>query len=194
MRNTQPKLRRIRKLWGKGLRSLPAIDGKRYRAAEELATIPTGLNTEFDVTDDDVNEIAKTLGDDNLAKRIRKMQREKYTNATVLELVLVDFLDREGEKYVYQAMLYGGNRPGGVIPDFLLVDSGTAVLANGQFWHNRPEVRASDETDKLKIKGSYFEGTLIRKVIEVWENQVMQPNPQRENALQGMLAGIEYGQ
>ncbi len=190
-----PKLRRIRKVWHKGLRSLPAIDGRRYRAGEAIKPLLDGINVEFDVTPDDVNELARVIGDDSLARRLRKMQREKFQYATIPELMLVDYLDRIGERYTFQAQLYGGHRRGGVVPDFVLTRGtvGRAILVNGNYWHNVPGMQQKDEADKLRLKGSYFEGVRIEDTVILWESRLMQPNPGREQAIQDAVQGIELG-
>jgi len=195
MRNTQPKVRRIRKLWHKGLRSLPHIDGRRYRVGEEIKPLLDGINVEFDVTPDDVNELARVIGDDTVARRLRKMQHEKFQYATIPELMMVDYLDRTGERYKYQAQLYGGYRSGGLVPDFVVMRGATsrAILVNGNYWHNVPGKKEKDASDKLRINGTYFDGVQITDTVIIWESRLMQPNPGRDRAIQDALSGIELG-
>src|SRR6478609_8843001 len=121
-----PKLRRLRSAWDKGYRSLPTMDGKRHRKETNL-TIPKldlGHKTQFDVTEDDAQELARVLKNEPLAKRVRKLQKTKYPYGTVPELLMLDYLDAHGEKYKYQAEIYGGFRSGGLVPDFVVQRAG----------------------------------------------------------------------
>lgn len=191
-----PKLMRLRKSWQKGLRSLPSLDGKRYRLDEyAIEPLPIGLNTQFDVTDDRQVEIARVLRDDALAKRIIRLQSTLYPYGTVPELIMVDFLQKKGERYKYQAQLFGGWRSAGLVPDFVVSRRGTAhaILINGNYWHNLPGKKVKDASDKLRLLNTYYDGDLIQNVTIVWESQIMQPNPAREAVLTDALSGIERG-
>lgn len=193
----QPKLQRIRKAWAKGLRSLPTLDGKRHRkfSLESLKPLPVGLNTEFDTTEDDVNELAKVLQDDALARRIRKLQHEKYPYGTVPELLMLDYLTTRGERYKYQAELFGGFRSGGLVPDFVLQRAGgwRAVNIQGQYWHQVPGKAVKDAADKLRMTGAMYQGQPILDVVFVWERKLMTTGVQRERTLQNATLGIEEG-
>jgi len=194
-KHKQPKLTRIRKLWGKGLRSLALLDGHRIRGDYEVKPLPAGLNTQFDVTEDDVNEIAKLLGDDALARRVRQLQHSRFPYGTVPELIMVDFLEKRGERYKYQAQLFGGWRGGGLVPDFVVSrgGKGRAILINGNYWHNIPGKKVKDAADKLRLINAFYEGELITEADIIWESKIMQPNPGRERALDNVLVGIEEG-
>jgi hypothetical protein len=190
-----PKLARIRKAWQDGLRSLPSLDGKRHRIGDEIKPLPSGMNEQFDTTDDREVEIARVLRDDALAKRIVKLQSTIYPYGTVPELIMVDFLMKKGERYKFQAQLYGGWRSAGLVPDFVVSRAGTAhaLLINGNYWHNLPGKRTKDASDKLRLLNSYYDGEVIKSATIVWESQIMQPNPARDNVLGDAIAGIERG-
>lgn len=191
-----PQFKRIRKAWGKGLRSLPRLDGKRYRTdLPALNPLPVGENTQFDTTPDDINELAKALQNENLAKRIRKLQHTKYPYGTVPELLMLDYLSSQGERYKYQAELFGGFRNGGLVPDFVLQRAGgwRALNIQGQYWHNVPGKAVKDASDKLRMLGASYEGQPILDVVFVWERRLMSPDSSRERTLQNATLGIEEG-
>ena len=96
-----PKLQRIRKAWQKGLRSLPLASGRRVRPQiNQLDPIPIGENVAFDVTPDEEVELANALGNTQLARRVMALKK-KYPYATFIELIMVDYLDKVGEKYKF---------------------------------------------------------------------------------------------
>lgn len=193
----QPKPKRLRSAWDSGYKSLPTLDGKRHRKPTNL-TIPIldfGHKLQTDVTEDDVNDLARVIHDDNLAKRIRKLQHSKYPYGTVPELLMLDYLDSQGERYKYQAQLFGGFRSGGLVPDFVVSRGGgwRAINIQGQYWHQVPGKMVKDAADKLRMIGAPYEGQTIVDVIFVWERRIMQPNPGRDQVLQNAVAGIEMG-
>jgi hypothetical protein len=122
---------------------------------------------------------------------VTSMKRDKHPYGTVPELIMLDFLEMKGERYKYQAQLYGGWRSGGLIPDFVVSRGGQAraLLINGTYWHNVPGKREKDASDKLRILGSYFDGELITGVTIVWESRLMGPG--RNSVMEDALAGIE---
>ncbi len=103
---------------------------------------------------------------------------------------MLDYLQSTGEKYTYQAELYGGFRPGGVVPDFVVSRSGNglALLINGTYWH-RPNGPQNDAADKLRIVGQYFNGDLITQAVIVWESRLMASD--RRATMQAALSGQE---
>ena len=192
-----PKPKRLRGAWSEGYRSLPTLDGRRHRNPT-LLTLPTpefGFKEQFDTTEDDVQELAKVLQDESLARRIRKLQHTKYPYGTVPELLMLDFLDSRGERYKYQAQLFGGFRYGGLVPDFVIAKAGgwRAINIQGQYWHNIPGKKVKDAADKLRMVGATYEGQQITDVIFVWERRLMQPDTQRDRTLENAVAGVEEG-
>lgn len=187
---------RVRKLWGKGLASLPLLDGKRRREQDKVDFIAAGRNTQFDLHDDEVASLARALADDGLARRIRTIQRERYPYGTVPELIFLEFLERKGEEYTYQAQVLGGYRGGGLVPDFVVKRGGeqVAILIQGIYWHNIPGKKEKDIADKLRLLGANYEGRQITKVVFVWENKIVAPDPGRSTALESAIVGIETGQ
>lgn len=182
-------LKRLTK--GATFATLPDVSGRRKRKAPALPLLPVGDDQDADVTDDYEQELARALKDDALAKKIVNLKKNKHPYGTVPELIMVDFLEQKGERYKYQAQLYGGWRSGGLIPDFVVSrnGSGRALLIQGVFWHNVPGKREKDAADKLRMLNAYFDGELITDVIYVWENRLMSSD--RNSVMENALSGIE---
>lgn len=186
-----PKLRPIRKAWAKGLASLPLMDGRRRRSDRriEIEPLPIGRNTQFDLTPDQVSRLAHVLQDEQLARRVVKLQEEKHPYGTMPEMVFLDFLERRQISYKYQAALFGGYRQGGIVLDFLV--RGNAIAIQGIYWHNIPGRKVKDMSDKMRTIGTYFDGELIEKFTFVWESRLIDPD--RERTMELALVGQELG-
>lgn len=179
------KLRRIHKR--NTFASLPDMMGRRRRKIPPLPLLPAGDDLVTDVTDDFEQEVARALQDDRLAKRVVSLIQTKHPYGTVPEMIMLDFLEEKGERYKYQAQLFGGWRQGGIIPDFLV--RGNALFIQGVYWHNIPERRQKDASDKLRVLGQYFDGELIERATFVWEDKLMGAN--RRAVMELALQGIE---
>lgn len=171
--------------------TMPDMTGRRKRKTEPLPLLPVGDDLHVDMTDDFYDELARALKNDQLARKVTNLIRDKYPYGTVPEMLMLDFLEMKGERYKYQAQLYGGWRSGGLIPDFVVSRGGQARALNiqGDYWHNVPGKREKDAADKLKMLGSYFDGELITGVTFVWESRLMGPG--RGAVMEDALVGIE---
>jgi hypothetical protein len=112
----------------------------------------------------------------------------------VPELVAMDWLDQQKIEYIYLAQIFGGHaRRGGVEVDLLFEYNGVGVawLIMGDYWHNRPEVSASDAVDRLRFLGATYHGITIDKVVALWEGRVYDDRPQ---VFELGLLGIELGE
>lgn len=180
-----PKLKKIRK--PSSIRRLGSLDGSRRKQGTEPEYVSRAKH-EFDTTSDTEDRLARELRSRELAKRVVSLQK-KHPYGTVPELLTVDYLDKKGERYTYQAQLFGGWVRGGLIPDFLVHNpSGLlALLINGNYWHPS---QGKNEADKLRIKAALWEGSEIQNAIIVWESRLMQD---RDDTLDAALAGIELG-
>lgn len=167
------------------------FDGKSREAkpqplASPLEAKPPRVQSEGEA------DLASALGDEQWAKDIRKLQ-EKNPYGTVIEMLAMDWLDKNLADYVYQARVNGGYRPGGTVPDFV-VRSGDnewiALLVNGNYWHNVPGTQ-NDQTDKVRLVGSYYEGKRIKTAVILWESRLMQGKDQRDAAMSSALQGVE---
>lgn len=186
------KLKSLKK--PKGLKGLSGL-GKAERA-QPLPDLDSGPQRVASLVDDALANLTRALGDEQLAKRILKLQ-QKYPDASKLELVIMEWLDRKRVKYEFQKWLLGGRKlKGGQVVDFAL-DQGTGVIileAQGGYWHTRKGSIAHDKAQKLALLGLSVWGKPVRKVIEVWESRIMIPNQaRRDQTMQLALLGIEVG-
>jgi hypothetical protein len=172
--------------------TLPDTTGRRKRKEEALPMLPAGDDFITDTTDDFQDRLAAELKDDHLARKVISLMNNKHPYGTVPELIMLDFLEQKGERYKYQAQLYGGWRSGGLIPDFVVSRGGQAraLLINGNYWHNVPGKREKDAADKLRILNSYFDGERISAVTIVWESRLMGSG--RNAVMQDAIVGIEH--
>jgi hypothetical protein len=177
------------------LERIPRPGGKRSRRYKKAD--PIKGSARVDLTDPAVREVHARLGrnprDYKLAKRVVTLMR-KHPNGTVPELVAMDWLDQQKIEYIYLAQIFGGHaRRGGVEVDLLFEYNGVGVawLINGDYWHNRPEVSASDAVDRLRFLGATYHGITIDKVVALWEGRVYDDRPQ---VFELGLLGIELGE
>jgi hypothetical protein len=186
----KPKaFKRLRKV--KAWTTLPNMQGRRGDDPG-LPLLPKGFRERFDLTDDRVDRLAYVLNDERLAQRVIDMQDGDYPYGTVPEMIMLDFLQAKGERYKFQAQLYGGWRRGGLVPDFVVSRGGRAraLLINGIYWHNIPGKKQKDVADKLRIVNQYFDGDLITDATIIWETRIVD-DPERERNMQLALEGIE---
>lgn len=121
--------------------------------------------------------------------------KKEFPYGTVPELLALDFLRSHREQYIYQAQLLGGFRPGGVVPDFLVMRNAaiTALLIQGNYWHNLPGMKQADEVDKYRLLGTTYEGRRIQRVVFVWETRLISGREGRDSVMENALSGIELG-
>jgi len=146
------------------------------------------------VADDELSRLTDTLGDRTLAKKLLNL-RKKFPDATMPELVTMEFLDRRAVRYQFQKWLLGGRSiRGGQIVDFAL-DMGTHTLiweVMGNYWHTRPGQAQLDEGQKHTLLGLSVFGKPVRGVVSLWESRLMSKY-QRKGALEMAMAGVELG-
>ena len=120
---------------------------------------------------------------------------QQHPYGTLPELVMLDYLERVGERFVYQAQLLGGYRSGGLVPDFVVSRNGNALAIGiqGNFWHNIPGKKVKDEADRQRMLGQFVQGEVITRVVFVWENKVVY-NDERDRVMADALAGVEVGE
>jgi hypothetical protein len=174
--------------------------GKKHQPKLLKVEIPEGEGVE-DLVDPTVTEIMRRCGnkpgDMKMAQRVAKLYQNGSTetgDGTIPELITYDWLQSRQIPFTYQAWIYGGrSRHGGVIPDFVLEynGKGMAWLIQGNYWHSKSEVSASDIIDKMKLVGSWFHGIYIEVVVELWENKVYHNRPE---VFEMALLGIGLGQ
>jgi hypothetical protein len=152
---------------------------KRARRFPKLRPVEVG---EWDVSDTTVNDLARRLGGDRaLASKIVALQR-KFPRGTVPELVVYDWLRRQGYSFAYQVELYGGRRfEGGLVPDFVLFQDRTNAdvwQVQGEYWHSISRKGFKDKGDNWRMLGQIIQGATVKRVIELWEDDLYLKRPQ----------------
>jgi hypothetical protein len=171
------------------------LDRKRGDAKrQEPANVDLGRGYAPDLTDDRLAELTRELGgDEALAKRVIKLY-DKFPNATLPELVVMDYLDMNRFRYAFQAIVDGGwAQRGGLIPDFV-VDCrgvGTAILVQGNYWHTRGDKEEDDAITRLRLMGAYTHGIEIDRVVFVWEDRV---KLNQQHTMDMAVVGVELGE
>jgi hypothetical protein len=180
----------------KGLHFLGSIgDGIKFEVL-----LPDALLGAVDGTvhldDPDVQEILQRIDSHSpedlaMAKRVVKLKRTQFHNAPYTELMMHDWFSQKGVDFAYQVPLNGGRTTKlGQVLDFAVFGGGyaTAIPCQGDFWHSRPEVAASDVLDKASAMGQYINGFRVEKYAQVWESQLYRD---RNTVLSLAIVGIE---
>lgn len=150
----------------------PAFTGKKKFKPLPKMTFPTAA----DGSDPALTALIKRVGGDkDLAKRIMSLA-EKFPVATVPELIVYSFLQQHGYNFDFQAELFGGRRfEGGLLPDFVVRGSnaeGIVFQVQGSHWHSISRKGFNDQTSQWRMLGQVVNGVTIKKVIEVWEDDL----------------------
>lgn len=145
-----------------------------------------------DLEDDELERMLYRLKDATLVKRVRKL-RGQWPNATLPELVTMDFLLRRGIRHVFQAG-FGKSRTGGFItPDFVVqIGPGMAAVweVQGGFWHTKHKTPDSDRRRSAYFMNRSYQGMKIVKYVELWESRIYSQNPQ---VFEAALSGFNLG-
>ncbi len=142
----------------------------KVRAAPQLAM--TDVRSPLEV------RFTQTLDDEKLAKRLVKLQAQ-FPAATLPELVVYNWLEREHVAFEYQVELFGGRRlRGGLLPDFVIQHGANAIAiqVQGEYWHSKALKDDRDRAVNLRMLGQIVNGRRIEHVVEVWENDLYQKN------------------
>lgn len=175
------------------MKRMTGFDGRVGRS--DIEPLPVFRDEKVKVVTDREKEIAQALHDDELAKRVVKLL-EKHPYATVIEMLAMDWLDKNLAEYVYQAQVNGGYRAQGAVPDFVLKDGNSewiALLINGNYWHDVNNGHQNDVTDKLALTGSYYQGRIIAAVVIIWESRLMRSKQARDEAMLAATQRVELG-
>jgi len=121
---------------------------------------------------------AERLGSEKDAKRMATLA-EKYPSATLPELVTLDWLQRNGYVYEFQAPIFGGKQAGGTVMDFLVFQGNEALAwaVQGEYWHSQKKMVNRDKAIFLRLLGATVSGFRINAVVELWEEDVYSRRP-----------------
>lgn len=188
---TRPKTPSFKRPRKKGFSKTKNLFGSQPKEGEyEFAPLPDLPGA--DMRSDKEKQVARTLGDDKLAKDVLRLQENEYPNGTLPELVTENYLRKWNVPHWYQVALFGGHVRGGLIPDFVISQGGTgqALQIQGTYWHEGFEAEEIDRTAKVRMLGHVVNGVRIEQVVEVWDT-TLYSDP--EHVLRLALAGIELG-
>lgn len=152
---------------------------RKFRTQESFPKLSPIASVFDEITDPILTELLNNIGDDATAKRVRKLV-DLYPNATIPELIVMDWLERGGWRYIYQAEAYGGRKKaGGLLPDFV-VDTGVGMAwqVNGEYWHGGKQKAVSDAEAIMRLTGQIVGGVRIDKVVTLWESDLYRKRPQ----------------
>jgi hypothetical protein len=178
----------------KSMKRLPGL-GKPVKQ-QPLPDLDEGPQRIESTTDNELTNLANRLEDMQLAKRVLKLKKKFFNtiSGTIIELIIMDYLERRNYKYEYQKWILGGRAlRGGQVVDFA-VDVGTRVVViepQGEYWHTRPGKIQMDAAQKLALMGIEIWGKPV-VVVEIWERRLMGKHT-RQQALDMAMMGIELG-
>lgn len=175
-------------------RGLPGLPGmRRRRHAEDTVGTLEKLTESFDLVDSELAEIERALGDRQRAQRVLKIKREQYPNATLPELVCIEWLTRRSIEFLFQEGLLGGRLyKGGVVPDLIVYQGKDALVwaVQGNYWHQRAGMEQRDARAYQLLLGLEVYGRRITAVVAVWERRILENT---DSVLGAALLGIEQG-
>lgn len=175
----------------KGVTGLPGLNGKRQREPkpETLEPLNGGALLLYDEKQAD---IARLVGSQRVAKRVMALMKT-YPNGTLPELLVMDWLNEQGEEYVYQAPLGGGKAvKGGLVADFLVPVGGgwSCWFIQGDYWHTMVGTTEKNTVDKMMAVSQQYAGKEIQLALELWEGKLYK---QRDYVCLMAMSGIELG-
>ncbi len=162
---------------------------KRFQRAPAFAkepkqfpTFETEIERGIDGSDPVLQSLIQRLGgDSSLAKRILSLQK-KFPVATIPEMIVYDWLRREGLSFEFQVEILGGrNFSGGLVPDFVLYQDRTNAdiwQVQGDYFHSISRKGFHDQTSQWRMLGQIVNGATVKRVIELWERDLYALRPQ----------------
>jgi hypothetical protein len=193
-RSRKPKVPEFKK--PKEAKRLPGLTKKS--GGTPLPSLEAGGKLANLVNDEEYLRLMKSLDDDRLVKKIQSMKKT-HGDATFLELVIMEFLDRKRVRYYFQYPLLGGRGvSGGQTVDFAVIQGpyATIIEAQGNYWHTVDNMEVFDAAQRAMLLASNEKvmGFPILHLVELWESKVMIPQRQmREYYMELALQGVEVG-
>ena len=175
----------------KGTTGLPGLDGKRATESKPPLPDPKVADSLL-LYDEKQSDLTRLVGSARLARKVMALQKQ-YPNGTVPELLVMDWLDEQGQEYVYQAPLGGGRTiKGGLVADFLIPSAlgWSCWFIQGDYWHTQVGTTEKNTADKTIALTQEYAGRQITEALELWENKLYK---QRDLVCSMALAGIELG-
>ena len=166
--------------------------GKAKSKEAGFRQLPT-MQEDIDQRPDKEKEWARTLEDDELAKRVYSLWL-KWPDATLPELVVWLELKKRNIVFDYQVQILGGRRiRGSLTPDFVIKRGGTGLVieVNGTYWHEGAEKEEKDRGDLLRMIGVTAGGVKITQAVTVWDVDLYPSESRRRTTMENALLGIE---
>lgn len=165
----------------KGLRPFKNHFGKEKVGATRFETLP---QSDVHALATSLEEVARWVKDPQIARRVSKLKNQ-FPYGTLPELVAYDYLVRNNANFIYQAEVAGGHARGGFQPDFVVIAAGRALawLIQGEFFHSATFQFRHGQLDRdlrarMFLKGQVVNGIRIDTVVELWESNVYNRNPE----------------
>ena len=119
----------------------------------------------------------RICGDTNktlkLAARFLKLKAQ-FKGMTLPEGIAYAWLEDQKIDFQFQAEAFGARRFfGGAVPDFMIYETGVVWRIQGNYWHSRPNILASDAEQKIKLANSVIDGRRVTAVVDVWESRIL---------------------
>ncbi len=153
-----------------------------FKRAQRFPTFNAVMLPSVDVGDPALTALIRKLGGDTeLAKRLISLQK-KFPVATIPELLCYSWLEKEALNFDFQVDAMGGRRfHGGLVLDFLIYRDGTNAdvwNTQGEFWHSISRKGFRDQTNNLRLLGQIINGVTVKRVIDLWEQDLYLYRPQ----------------
>lgn len=175
-----------------GLERLKNPFGKAAPRLPELPDLGKAVEEE-NISEEE--QLARAIGSSRLARKLIELL-QSFPNATIPELIALEWLERNEIGYAYQVPLFGGRTAsGGIVLDMLVnygVGQAYGWRIQGQMIHSlrgRPELDALQESALI---GSTVLGQRIGDVIDIYDTRLLDEY-RREDTLNLAYAGIEVG-
>lgn len=108
-----------------------------------------------------------------LAGRFLKLKAQ-FKSITLPEGLAYIWLEDQKIDFQFQAEAFGARRFfGGAVPDFMIYETGVVWRIQGNYWHSRPSILASDAEQKIKLANSVIDGRRVTAVVDVWESRIL---------------------
>lgn len=155
---------------------LPRLKGPKRRSVRleghRTPQVLQGESSELDAW-------AARLGSTSEARRMLTL-KERFPQATLPELVTMDWLMRNGYTYEFQVPMLGGRSvKGGTVLDFVVYEGGNALAwaVQGEYFHTKRNIALRDKAQWERLLGMEIAGFRISAVVPLWEDDVYYKRP-----------------
>lgn len=166
--------------------SLPRLGGRGQKSFLPELDVPT-IEKQEDVEAQQIGRIRRQIGDhagdEEVARSVWTL-KQKFPTATIPELLAYNWLERNRYGFWYQVEMLGGRFRGGLIPDFVIFNSGRGLawLVQGEYYHSERFQAAHSQQNRdinaeLEIIGKYVAGVRVDTVVTLREEDIYDRRP-----------------